>query len=51
MSADTREELEYRLECVLNEVQSINSDMFLTCFPNERMLDLIQQIHDELNQM
>ena len=44
-------ELEYRLECVLSEVQNIKLDMRSVCFPNDRMLDLIQQIHDELNQM
>ena len=51
MSADSREELEYRLECVLSEVQNIKLDMHSVCFPDNRMLELIQQIHDELNQM
>lgn len=48
MSADSREELEYRLEFVLNEIRSIKTDMFNT-EPTPRIEDYIRDIQEELN--
>lgn len=48
MSADSREELEYRLEFVLNEIMSIKTDMFNTELTS-RMEDYIRDIQEELN--
>ena len=48
MSADSREELEYRLEFVLNEIMSIKTDMFNTEL-TYRMEDYIREIQEELN--
>ena len=48
MSADSREELEYRLEFVLNEIMSIKTDMFNTELTS-RMEDYIREIQEELN--
>lgn len=48
MSADSREELEYRLEFVLNEIRSIKTDMF-NIEPTSRIEDYIRDIQEELN--
>lgn len=48
MSADSREELEYRLEFVLNEIRSIKTDMFNVELTS-RMEDYIRDIQEELN--
>lgn len=48
MSADSREELECRLEFVLNEIRSIKADMFNTELTS-RMEDYIRDIQEELN--
>ena len=48
MSADSREELEYRLEFILNEIRSIKTDMFNTEL-TPRMEDYIRDIQEELN--
>ena len=48
MSTDSREELEYRLEFVLNEIMSIKTDMFNTELTS-RMEDYIRDIQEELN--
>ena len=48
MSADSREELEYRLECVLSEIRNIKTDMFNTELTS-RMEDYIRDIQEELN--
>ena len=48
MSADSREELEYRLEFVLNEISSIKTDMF-NIELTSRMEDYIRDIQEELN--
>ena len=48
MSADSREELEYRLEFILNEIRSIKTDMFNTEL-TLRMEDYIRGIQEELN--
>ena len=48
MSADSREELEYRLEFVLNEIRSIKTDMF-NIELTSRMEDYIRDIQEELN--
>ena len=48
MSADSREELEYRLEFVLSEIRSIKTDLFnLELTPS--MEDYIRDIQEELN--
>ena len=48
MSADSREELQYRLESVLNEIRSIKTDMF-NIELTSRMEDYIRDIQEELN--
>ena len=48
MSADSREELEYRLECVLSEIRNIKTDMF-NIEPTSRIEDYIREIQEELN--
>ena len=48
MSADSREELEYRLEFVLNEIRSIKTDI-LNIEPTSRMEDYIRGIQEDLN--
>ena len=48
MSADSREELEYRLEFVLNEIRSIKTDMF-NIELTSHMEDYIRDIQEELN--
>ena len=48
MSADSREELEYRLEFVLSEIRSIKTDMFNIGLTS-RMEDYIRDIQEELN--
>ena len=48
MSADSREELEYRLEFVLSEIRSIKTDMF-NIELTHRMEDYIRDIQEELN--
>ena len=48
MSADSREELEYRLEFVLNEIRNIKTDMLNTELTS-RIEDYIRDIQEELN--
>lgn len=48
MSADSREELEYRLEFVLNEIRNIKIDMF-NIELTSRIEDYIRDIQEELN--
>lgn len=48
MSADSREELEYRLEVLLNELRNIKTDM-LDIDLTSRMEDCIRDIQEELN--
>lgn len=48
MSADSREELEYRLDFVLNEIRNIKIDMFNTELTS-RIKDYIRDIQEELN--